>query len=38
LQKRVDTMFVQTFRTLGKYLDSGRQRELEAELEAAKNR
>ena len=36
LRKRIDTMFVQTYRTLGKYLDPNRLRQLEAEVAAAK--
>lgn len=35
LQQRLDTMFVQTSRTLGKFLDPRRLRELEAALAAA---
>ena len=36
LRKRIDTMFVQTYRTLGQYLDTNRLRELQSELSAAR--
>lgn len=36
LRKRIDTMFVQTYRTLGQYLDNNRLRELQDELSAAR--
>lgn len=34
LRKRIDTMFVQTYQTLGRYLDADRLRQLESELAA----
>ena len=36
LRTRIDTMFVETQRTLGKYLDVNRLRRLENELNAAR--
>lgn len=37
LQTRIDTMFAETLRTLGRYLDASRLQELESELARAKS-